>query len=93
MKYEDLLDLTLREVLEKYCAVHNPECCFYYGIFKLEDVNKICEEYNVDDEYPEAFCPESIFVDDCLMECDEIRDYDTLVRIMDNLGVSKKEKK
>ena len=93
MKIEDLMDLTLREVLETYCAVHNLECGYYYGIFKISDVEKILKEYNVEEDYPEAFCAESLLTDDELRDIDEIRDYNILINIMNNLGISKKENK
>ena len=35
MKIEDLLDLTLREILEKYGAVRNLECGYFYGIVPI----------------------------------------------------------
>ena len=93
MNINDLLDLTLREILDEYCVVHNLECGFFYGIFKWADVNRIYNEYNVDSDYPEAFCPESVIVSDELIDdCDnDVKDYDKLIRIMENLGITKKE--
>lgn len=91
MKINDLMDLTLREILENYVVVQNLECGYYYGIFKQEDVDQIYEEYNIDKDYPEAFSPEGLVSDEIIVDYDApVRDYDTLVRIMENLGVSKK---
>ena len=47
MKFEELLDKPLREVLEEYCIVHNLECGGYYGIFKVSDIERIFNEYNI----------------------------------------------
>ena len=91
MKINDLLDLTLREILEKYCIVQNLECGYIYGVFKQDDVERIYEEYNVEEEYPEAFGVDNMISDEILVSYDEdIRDYATLIRIMENLGVNKK---
>lgn len=88
----DLLDLTLREILDKYCAILNLECGYYYGIFKFEDVDQIYEEFNVEEDYPDGFCVESIVNDELVVDFDEsVKDYDTLLRIMSNLGVSRKD--
>ena len=90
MRIEELLDLTLYEVLENYCTVCNLECGYYYGVFKKDDIDELYEHYNVE-EYTEAF-----FVDELIsLEIiptlkEEIRDYDTCVHIMENLGISKK---
>ena len=93
MKLKDIMDLTLREVLETYCVVSNPECGYYYGIFKREDVEKVYEEFNIDKDYPEAFCMECLINEEVFVSVsDEIREYDVLLRIMDNLGISKKLK-
>ena len=88
---DKLLDMTLREVLENYCLVFNPECCFYYGIFKIKDIDKLYKEYNIEEDYPEAFCPESMITDEVIDLDEPVRDYDVLLRIMDNLGISKKK--
>ncbi len=91
MKINDLLDLTLREILENYVAVFNPECCFYYGIFKVEDIDKIFKEYNIEKDYPEAFEVENLISDELIIDFnEEIKDYNKLLKIMDNLGISKK---
>jgi hypothetical protein len=94
MQFKDLLDLTLKEVLETYCVVCNPECGYYYGIFKTKDVEQIYSEFNIDEDYPEAFCPECLINENVFVSAtDEIREYDVLLRIMDNLGISKKKLK
>ena len=92
MKISELLDMTLREVLDNYSAVMSLECCYYYGIFKDRDIEKVYEKYNIDEEYPEAFAPEPLISDEVLYDCsDDVGDYEKLERIMCNLGISKKE--
>ena len=90
MKINDLMDLTLREILENYVAVFNPECCYYYGIFRVEDIDRIFKEFNINKDYPEAFQVESLISDELIVDYDsEIRDYNVLLKIMENLGISK----
>jgi len=92
MKLKELLDLTLREVLENYCCVNNLECGYYYGVFKVEDIEKIFKEYNINEDYPEAFNVENLINDELIVSFDEpIKDYDKLVTIMKNLDISKKD--
>ena len=87
---EELMELPLKEVLENYSAVMSLECGYYYGIFKDDDIGKVYSEYNIDEEYPEAFAPEPL-INEELTDCTEvIGDYAKLERIMDNLGINKK---
>lgn len=86
----NLLDLTLREILEEYCTIHNLECGGYYGVFQQNDVEQIFKEYNID-EYPEAVHCEPL-VDDEIIDL-TVKGRDSLIRIMENLGINKKEEK
>lgn len=91
MKFEDLLDLPLREVLENYVCVHNLECGYFYGIFKNEDIEKIFQKYNIEEDYPEAFNVENLIDDELIVSYQEpVKDYQKLVNIMQNLQISKK---
>lgn len=91
MKFEDLLDLTLREVLENYVTVRNLECGYFYGVFKNEDIEQIFQEFNIEEDYPEAFNVENLVDDELIVDYQEpVKDYNSLLRIMDNLGISKK---
>lgn len=91
MKIDELRNMTLGEVLDNYCAVMSPECCYYYGIFKDVDIEKVYEEYNIEKDYPEAFAPEPLIHDDLIYDgSDEVGDYEKLERIMYNLGISRK---
>lgn len=83
---------TVNEVLENYVLVHNLECGYYYGLVKNEDVEKLFENYNINEDYPEAFNVEDIIHHEIVVNTDEpIMDYKKLERIMNNLGISKKE--
>ena len=86
-----LLDMKLRDILDKYCVVFNPECCYYYGIFEYHDIEKLYKHYNIDEDYPEAFSVEELINHEILLDIDDVRGYDVLLRIMDNLGINKKE--
>lgn len=88
----DLLDLTLREVLENYVLLHNLECDYFYGLAKTKDVERLFKNYNINDDYPEAFSVCTIIQDDVVVDYDdEIITYEKMTKIMDNLGITKKE--
>ena len=87
MKIDDLLDLTLREILEKYRVLYNAECGFYYGVFRVDDINRIFEMYAISEDSEEVVV-ESIVVNDVLFHIDsDVKDYPELVKIMKNLGI------
>ena len=91
---DDLLDLTLRDVFEKYVIIENLECGYYYGIAPVELIKEIYEEYNIEEKYPEAFDVQSIIQDEILADCSkELIDYEKLKRIMNNLGIGRKSSK
>ena len=91
MKFEDLLDKPLREILENYVVLHNLECGGYYGLAKADDVEELFKNYNIETDYPEAFNVESIIQDEVLTDYGEaIVDYSKMETIMNNLGISKK---
>ena len=50
MKLIELLDMTLREILEKYCVLFSEECCHTYGITTHDAIGEIAEEYDLCDE-------------------------------------------
>ena len=91
MKFEDLLDLPLREVLEKYCIAMNLECGYSYGVFKTDDIEQLFQEFNIEEDYPEAFSVRELIDEETILTYQEpIKDYNKLLTIMDNLGISKK---
>ena len=92
MKINDILDLSLRQILEDYVIINNLECGYYYGIAPSELVERLFNEYNVEKDYPEAFNVENVVNDEILVSYDEdIISYEKMEKIMANLGISKKE--
>ena len=87
---DDLLDMTLRDVLDEFCFVYSPECGYLYGIARWEDAYKMWDEYDLKEEY--CFDSESIMA--YPMEVDlqqEVITLEGLRRIMNNLGMEKRE--
>ena len=86
---EDLLDMTLRDVLDEFCFVYSPECGYLYGIARWEDAYKMWDEYDLKEEY--CFDSESIMA--YPMEVDlqqEVITLEGLRRIMNNLGIEER---
>lgn len=93
MKIEDLMDMTLREVLDSYGAIYNPECGYYYGIASFEDIDELYHEYDIDEVYPEAFEVENLIRDEIIVAFDEeLISFNRLEKIMKNLDIPKKDK-
>ena len=42
---EDLLDMSLRDLLDEYCVLFSPECGYFYGIATIEDAQKVYDDY------------------------------------------------
>ena len=86
MKLIKLLDLTLREILEKYCVLFSEECCWTYGITTHEAINKIAEKYNLSDA-PSLTVQPILFNLEILLEFeDETNDAEILtVKDIENL--------
>ena len=92
MKLNELLDLTLREILEEYGAVYNTECSYYYGVSSFDNLDELYKNYNIDEDYPEAFTVENLINDELIVSFDEdILDYTALEKIMKNLNIRKKK--
>ena len=91
-KLTELLDMKLGEVLERYVQIYNAECGYLYGIADLDDIDRLYSEYNIEDEYPEAFMPEDLIHHelDIYSEDARVMPYEKLERIMKNLGITKK---
>jgi len=91
-KLTELLDMKLGEVLERYVQIYNAECGYLYGIADLDDIDRLYSEYNIEDEYPEAFMPENLIHHelDIYSEDARVMPYEKLERIMKNLGITKK---
>ena len=91
-KLTELLDMKLGEVLERYVQIYNAECGYLYGIADLNDVDRLYSEYNIEEEYPEAFMPEDLIHHelDIYSEDAKVMPYEKLEKIMKNLGITKK---
>lgn len=89
MKFDDLLDMTLGEVLEEYSLLANLECGYIYGIASYDDITRMLEEYDVS-QYSEAMSVEPIIEFDIMLSNNgEIISYDKIERIMDTLAIPK----
>lgn len=91
MLISDLLEMKLKDILDEYCVVFSPECDYTYGISTWEDAERMYEEYDLEDEY----CYSADTLVPCLNEfylTDEILDEERLDKILDMLGIEKKNK-
>ena len=51
MKVDDLMKMTVEDLLNEFCILYSPECDYNYGIGRWDDVRKIFEEYDLEDQY------------------------------------------
>lgn len=83
----NILDLTVRELLEQYSIVKNLECGFVYGIIPDNLIDKLYAEYDLKDE-------PCIFVEDIIGDEFEIDKqpltWEDIVKIVEFQGISKK---
>lgn len=90
MKIDNILDMSIRDVLNKYCVVYSPECGYYYGITEWEDAEQIYGEFDLEEEY--CFCDDSLIPFDYGFDCGEdILSIDDLRIVMAKLGITKKQ--
>ena len=92
MKIDDLMKMTVGEVLTEFCVVYSPECDHYYGIARWDDAAQMFDEYDLEDEY----CfdgDELIPLDYGFFEGEEVLDLEKLRYILDYLGVEKNDKR
>lgn len=88
---KDLLDMKFGEVLEKYSVLWNYECAYPYGICSNELIEKMYEEFDVQ-SYWEAMTTEPLIHFELLYDTsDELITWEKIVRIMDNLGILRKD--
>lgn len=88
----DLLDMTIRDLLEEYCVLFSPECGYYYGLATIEDAQKVFEDYLKDCSEHPSFSAEPIIPIDMEFEDSKILSLDDLEHILeDHLGFSKIE--
>lgn len=98
MKLLELLDLPLKEILDKYCLLWSAECCYIYGITTHKAINEIADKYNICDE-PSLVAEPILFNIDLLAEFEdennpaEILTVEKIEELIDNhLPIEKKEK-
>jgi len=87
---DDLMEMTVKDLLNEFCLVYSPECGYNYGIAKWDDANEIYEEFDLEDEY--CFCGDSLIPLDYGFDSgEEVLDLEDLKCIMDKLGIQKKQ--
>lgn len=91
MDIDDLMNMTIEEVLDTYCVVYSPECGYYYGITTWDEANQMWDEFELEDEY--CFSPDFLIpIDYGFDRGEKVLDADDLRRILDYLGLEKKTK-
>lgn len=91
MRLNELMEMKLGDVLEKYVVMYNYECCYPYGVCPVELAEKMYDEYDVQ-SYWEAMGTEPLVNFEILeMINDDLIDWAKIERMMDNLGIMKKD--
>lgn len=89
MLIEDLLDMKFGDVLDEFCIVFSPECDYFYGIARWDDVMQMWDEFELDEEY----CFDGDNLLQYAMEIDfqtDVLDINRLREILDYIGIKKK---
>lgn len=90
MLIDELWNMPLKEVLDKYCVVYSPECGYYYGITTWDEALQMEEEYDLEDEY--CFAADYLIpIEYGVEDGEEILNLKYLNQIMARLGIAKKE--
>ena len=90
MKVDDLMKMTVEDLLNEFCILYSPECDYNYGIGRWDDVGKIFEEYDLEDHY--CFDGDYLITLDYCFDCGEkVLELEDLHCIMDKLGIIKKQ--
>lgn len=90
MQVKDLLDMTLREVLDEYCILYSPECDYVYGIGKWDDLAATEIEFDLEDEY----CFDGDYMMQYFWEIDfdgKVLELEDMIHILDTLGIKRKK--
>ena len=82
----NLLDLTVRELLDEYGLMYSPECDYKYGVIEYNDAERLYKEYDLDD--CPSVCVEEL-IDPELVDLTPLT-YEELECLMENLGVNKR---
>lgn len=92
MKFDELLEKPLKELLDEYALLYNLECGYYYGICDLDTIDLMFQEYNVE-EYEDAMYIDTLIPESVLQNIDdETLTYEKIQKIMSNLGITKRTK-
>ena len=97
MKITELLGLTLREILDRFCILYSAECDYIYGITTHDVIGEMNEKYDLCDEPSIAVDP--LINMELLIELeDEDNDIEVLTmqnieKIIENLGLQNNLKK
>ena len=92
MRFEELLDKTLGEVLDNYSLISNYECGFIYGIIPNDILGEILDKYDVD-EYKEAFTIDPVISIELVTDVgNELISMEKAENIMKNLGIKTKNR-
>ena len=87
---DDLMNMTVAELLDEFCLIYNPDCGITYGVGRWDDANEIYEEFDLDDQY--CFSSDFLIPIDYGFDCGEkVLDLDDLKYIMDRLGIVKRQ--
>lgn len=89
--FEELMDKTLREVLEDYSLIWNYECGFIYGIIPNDILEEVVNKYDKE-EYEESFVIEPIISIELLTDPEEeLISMKKAEKIMKGLGIKPKK--
>ena len=82
----DIMDLTVRELVNTYGLMYSPECDYKYGVVSYKNAKKMYEEFDLED------CP-SVAVEELIdSELDDLTplSYEKIKCIMENLGIEER---
>ena len=87
---DDLMQMTVGELLTEYCILYSPECDYNYGIGRWDDANQIYEEFDLEEQY--CFSGDSLIpLDYGFDEGERVLSLDDMRCIMCKLGIAKKQ--
>lgn len=84
----NLLDLTVRELLDSYGLMYSPECNYVYGVIPYTLADKMYDEYDLEDCMSVAV--DSLIDFESEIDFDVQIDENNLKNIMDTLGIEYK---
>lgn len=88
---KDLMDLTVRELLEDYGLAYSPECMYIYGVISWDDAEKVAETYDLDCEQY-SWAVEPLINDEAEIEDKPPLSWEIIKWILeDNLGFKRKK--